>query len=187
MMRVCVLLMVVGLAACAPLQGTREPMRPAPEPSTPDRPGEPGRAPWPDTRGPTTVPEEPGLPAEESYPRRAADVSGPAVTSLVNQAEQEMSAGRPDAAVAVLERAMRIEPRNPFVWAALAEGYLATDNAAQAETVAARANSYARGNPWLEARNWRTVALAREAQGNDAGAGEARERLRAAQNRQPPV
>lgn len=176
-MRIAALALAFALAACTPLQPRPEPPAP-PVPPAPEMPDE-----WfePDPE-PRPVPPVPS----EQWPRNAAEVSGPAVASLLQQADREMESGRPEGAVAVLERAMRIEPRNAFVWAALGEGYLAIDQLEQAEVVAARANSYARGNPWLEARNWFTIAQARAANGDAPGADEAREQLRIAQDRQPP-
>lgn len=171
------LALATALAACSPLQP--RPDMPAPPPPPPAELPDEWFEPDPEPRPVTPPPSQ-------QWPRNAAEVSGPAVTSLLQQAEREMEAGRPDGAVVVLERAMRIEPRNAFVWAALGEGYLATDQLEQAEVVASRANSYARGNPWLEARNWFTIAQAREASGDAVGAEQAREQLRDAQDRQPP-
>lgn len=120
----------------------------------------------------------------EQYPRKVAEVSGPAVVSLVKQADQAAREGRPETAIAVLERALRIEPRNAFVWARLAEVRLQAGESQQAAATADRANSLARGNPYLEARNWRTLADARRQQGDTQGAQLARQQAEQARLRQ---
>jgi len=118
------------------------------------------------------------------YPTSVADASGPAVVSLVEQANGAARQDRYETAIAVLERALRIEPRNAFVWTRLAELRLEAGDAQQAATTADRANSLARGNPLLEMRNWRTIADARRAQGNSDGAESARQKAEQARLRQ---
>lgn len=118
------------------------------------------------------------------YPTTVAEVSGPAVVSLVEQANGAARQGRYETAIAVLERALRIEPRNAFVWTRLAELRLEAGEAQQAATTADRANSLARGNPHLEMRNWRTIAGARGAQGDNDGAQAARQKAEHARLRQ---
>ncbi|WP_420426710.1 tetratricopeptide repeat protein [Algiphilus sp.] len=120
----------------------------------------------------------------ERHPRSLSEVSGPAVVSLVQQADQAAREARYETAIAVLERALRIEPRNAFVWARLAEVRLQAGEAQQAAATADRANSLARGNPYLEARNWRTLADARRQQGDAQGAQLARQKAEQARLRQ---
>jgi tetratricopeptide (TPR) repeat protein len=129
---------------------------------------------------PTSEPES----LQKDYPRSAGEVSGPAVTSLYRKARQSASRGDHASAIALLERALRIEPRNPFVWTALAEQHLAAEHYSQAENSAARANGFARGNPYLEARNWRVIADARRGSGDRNGAEQAHERAEQARLRQ---
>lgn len=121
---------------------------------------------------------------QKDYPRSVGEVSGPAVTSLYQQARQSASGGDHASAIALLERALRIEPRNAFVWTALAEQHLAAEHYSQAENSAARANGFARGNPYLEARNWRVIADARRDRGDQNGAKRAHERAEQARLRQ---
>lgn len=121
---------------------------------------------------------------QKEYPRGVAEVSGPAVISLHGQAKQSAAGGDHASAIALLERALRIEPRNAFVWTALAEQHLAADHYDQAENTAARANGFARGNPYLEARNWRVIADARRDSGDQSGAEVAHERAEQARMRQ---
>lgn len=101
-----------------------------------------------------------------------------AVVTLVSQAHTDSLEGRLPAAVAGIERALRIEPRNPRLWRELAQVRLAQGEAEQAESLAVRANTLAGADQRLRAANWRLIAEARTARGDAAGAQEAAERAR---------
>lgn len=104
-------------------------------------------------------------------------VSGSAaVAQLVDSARADVAAGAPARAEAALERALRIEPKNPRLWQELARVKLGVGDFAQAESLALRANAWSGTDTGLRAENWRLIAEARRAQGNDAGAREALER-----------
>lgn len=126
---------------------------------------------------PGAVEVSPPLRPVPDYPRSAEQVSGAAVTSLIRQARAQRQAGQPDQAAASLERALRIEPRNYFVWSALGQTYLAQKNYAQAESVAQKSTVLARGNVWVELENWKTIAIARQARGDAVGALQAQARV----------
>lgn len=160
-------LLVLALAACAPVRDGY-PGRPAP------RPGEPA------PRAPLPPPAERDL---SDYPRSPEEVSGPAVLGLLEQAQSSLAAGRAEQAVASLEVALDIEPRNPFIWQQLAGAYLQQNLPDQAENQAHRSNSFARGNPYIQLGNWRVIAAARQARGDAAGAELARERITELQER----
>lgn len=123
------------------------------------------------TPGPTRAPE--------SWPREASEQSGAAVLALLEQADVEMRAGANSRAVAKLENALRIESRNPFVWQRLASANLLEGRLEQAESLAMRSISLARGNPWLGLVNWRVIAEARRSRGDAAGAEAAEEKVTA--------
>jgi tetratricopeptide (TPR) repeat protein len=91
-----------------------------------------------------------------------------AVVALLAEAESDLAAGRPEQAVVTLERALRIEPRNPTVWHYLGLARLDTGDFAQAETMASRSHSLAPGDRALRSRNSRLVATARQASGQPA-------------------
>lgn len=99
-----------------------------------------------------------------------APVGSAAVASLMDGARADVGAGRLANAAASLERALRIEPRNPRLWQELAKVRLKQGDYAQAESVAARSNSWAGADNRLRADNWRLIAQAREARGDAAGA-----------------
>ncbi len=85
-------------------------------------------------------------------------------------ARADAAAGRLANAAATLERALRIEPRNPRLWQELARVRLKQGQYAQAESVAARSNSWAGSDNALRAGNWRLIAEARTARGDAEGA-----------------
>jgi len=97
--------------------------------------------------------------------------ANPAVVALLDTAGQRSRAGRPDEAAAALERALRIEPGNPEVWARLAAVRLDQGQPGQAEPLALKALDLAEsGDRALRARCHRLVARARRALGDEAGA-----------------
>ena len=97
------------------------------------------------------------------------------MAGLLQSARSDSAAGRLTNAAATLERAIRIEPRNPRLWQELARVRLKQGDYAQAENVAGRSNSFAGNDNALRAENWRLIAQAREAQGNADGARQALE------------
>lgn len=116
-------------------------------------------------------------PLNPSLPR-SIEGSGAAapVISLVKAARASLKAGRTDQAGASLERALRIEPRNPWVWQSLSALHLVTQQAEQAESEAKKSNSLGKRNPYLEVENWRLLAEARRLRGDAAGAADAEAR-----------
>lgn len=168
------ILICLVLSACGTSMGRRE-----------SWPGEPGRTTRPLPRDGTATPQP--LPSQDypplprsipaDAPRRAEDVSGPAVQSLLAQARAEQAANHPDQALASLERALRIEPRNPFVWQMLASAHLALGQMDQAESTAEKSNSLARGNPYVEVENWRVIAAVKQSAGDGAAALQAQMRV----------
>jgi len=92
------------------------------------------------------------------------------VAGLMDSARADAAAGNLTSAAASLERALRIEPRNPRLWHELARVRLKQGQYAQAESVAARSNSWAADDRGLRAENWRLIAEARRARGDAEGA-----------------
>ncbi len=84
-----------------------------------------------------------------------------AVVALVDTARVDLAADRPDTAGAALERALRIEPRNPVLWHELARVRLRQRQYQQAEALALKSNSWAGDNRALRAANWRAIGDAR--------------------------
>ena len=136
------------LAGCATAPGPAP--TPAPEPDLP----------------PVQLPE-PGPPPVPAPAPRAENV---AIAGLMDTARADAAAGRLANAAATLERALRIEPRNPRLWQELARVRLKQGQYAQAESVAARSNSWAGSDNALRAENWRLIAETRTARGDAEGA-----------------
>src|SRR5205823_14495417 len=115
---------------------------------------------------------EPGgpTPAPAPLPEPAARTEDLAIAGLLDGARADAAAGRLANAAASLERALRIEPRNPRLWQELARVRLKQGDYAQAESTAARSNSWAGSDNALRAENWRLIAHAREARGDAEGA-----------------
>lgn len=149
-----------------PAQGSSEGEVQPGGPITPVLPGgEP--TPLPNTQPPLS----PNLP-------KSIEASGAAapVISLVKTARAALKSGRPDQAGSSLERALRIEPRNPWVWQALASLHVLTQQGEQAESEAKKAISLGKRNPYLDVESWRLIAEARKQRRDFAGAAAAESR-----------
>lgn len=122
---------------------------------------------------PDAIPPQPGdVVIAEPVPQPA--VSGNrAVIALLDRARLDTGAGQREAAGASLERALRIEPRNGWLWHELAQLRLAQGQYAQAIALAQKSISFAARERRLQALNWRVIGNARVAQGNPAGAEQA--------------
>jgi len=109
---------------------------------------------------PRAVPDkEQAEPAPETSP-------APAAAALVAQARQASRAGRYEAAVHDLERAIRIEPGNASLWHELARVRFQQGRYEQARQMAARSNALLASNAALKARNDRLIDRARDALGD---------------------
>mgnify|MGYP001812068175 FL=1 len=102
----------------------------------------------------------------------------PAVVALLQQAEAQANAGELESAAASLERAIRIDARNPVIWYHLATVRLSQGEPAQAEQLANKSNSLAPGNRTQQARNWILIAESRRQMNDHAGAAAAEQRAR---------
>ena len=96
-----------------------------------------------------------------------------AVIALLDRAQRDNNAGEREAAGASLERALRIEPRNSWLWLELAQVRLAQGQYAQTITLARKSLSFAGHQPRLQSESWQVIGRARVAQGDRAGAEQA--------------
>lgn len=92
----------------------------------------------------------------------AATRSNPAASALLERAAQDLHTGQVDQAAATLERALRIEPRNPAILHYLAQTRLQQGRYQQAEALASKSNSLAGNDRLLRERNARLLHAARE-------------------------
>lgn len=104
----------------------------------------------------------------------------PAVAELTRKAEVASGNGHHSRAVELLERALRLSPRNAGLWQNLAVVRYRQGRYTQAETLAARSNRLGAADAELRRRNWSLIAAARRQRGDADGAREARRRSRAA-------
>lgn len=105
--------------------------------------------------GPRTPAE--AAPAPSVRPYR----SGPAAQALLDKARAQQASGDLDAAAATLERALRIERRNPRLWNRLAQVRLAQGRTAEAASFAAKSNALPGADAALRRDNQRILAKAR--------------------------
>jgi tetratricopeptide (TPR) repeat protein len=116
---------------------------------------------------PTSPPSS--LPAPETT-APSPKTENVAVAGLLQSARSDSEAGKLGSAAATLERALRIEPKNPRLWQELARVRLKQGEYGQAESVAARSNAWAGSDNGLRAENWRLIAQSRDARGDSQGA-----------------
>ncbi len=100
--------------------------------------------------------------------------TGPAAQGLLDQASKLARAGKADQAAGLLERALRIEPSNPWLWHRLAVLRLQQKLYKQSIDLARKSISLASGDRRLQAGNWQIIARANEAVGDVGAAREAR-------------
>lgn len=96
----------------------------------------------------------PSEPADTPALVEAGPVSGnPAVIALLDDTEFNISQGNPEAAAGSLERALRLEPKNPWLWHRLAELKLGQGQWRQAIALAQKSNSLSADRPELRRAN----------------------------------
>lgn len=162
---------------------------PSQQPAPPPRGPQTTPLPTPDRRLPpaTPVPEDgeqvasPASPAQG--PRTLGEASGPAAMQLAEQAREQHAAGDLNGAASSIERALRVEPQNAFLWLTLAELRREQGAPNDAKAMAQRAMARAPGNPWVAAPAWRVVQQAELSAGNNALANEAGRKAAEAQRR----
>jgi predicted Zn-dependent protease len=118
----------------------------------------------------TPQPEAPAPPPEQAPPQAEQPKENVAIAALVDSARADAAAGRLPNAAASLERALRIEPRNPRLWQQLAQVRLKQGDYAQAESLAQRSNTWGGTDNRLRAQNWSLIAQSRQARGDADGA-----------------
>lgn len=123
-----------------------------------------------------TAPQGSTEPREQlaSYEAPAAVASPPttssAVAGLLAKADEQQWTGDTAGSAATVERALRIEPGNAYLWSRLAQLRHELHQYAQAEDLAAKSNSLAGADQRLRRDNWLLIARARQAAGDRDGA-----------------
>lgn len=112
-------------------------------------------------------------------------LQNPAVRELLSDAAGAESSGDFNQAAVLLERAMRIQPRDPEILQSMAEVQLQMKDYEQALNFAVRSYDIGPRVGEICARNWRTIGVAREYLGDRSGAAEAQQRARNCMNTKP--
>ena len=168
----------VGKTVLTPPAATKPP--PVAGPSLPPKPPEtlsrPPSALQPETGGTpekteTAPPQAAQGAATSSQPEKLLPPYQPKLgpaASLYNQGEQHLRQGQLDKAEMFLERALRIEPRNPDYWHTMAEIRFQQGRKQEAIQCCLKSNSLAAGSRQLIARNNELIARAQAEDGYNA-------------------
>nr|WP_207201232.1 MULTISPECIES: tetratricopeptide repeat protein [Pseudomonas] len=173
-----VVVMVPGAGAATSAPISAEPWTPGPSTSGPVDSTPIQTAPI--NQGTYNMPSTPsGIPSRSSAGGLSADeqLDGP-VLALLTTAQQQQASGDLNGASSSLERAQRVAPREPQVLYRLAQVRMAQGDAPQAEQFARRGLTMANGRPDLQANLWALIGDARAAQGDAAGAAQARQKAK---------
>jgi predicted Zn-dependent protease len=123
----------------------------------------------------TPPPESPAF-APPPEPKEFLMDAPAAVLALETEVQNNMKSGSYGDAAATLERAIRIQPRNPELWHVLAKVRLNQQQPGLAEDLAKKSNLLAKSNAELVRSNWDIIAQARRAKGDPEGASEAQQK-----------
>jgi tetratricopeptide (TPR) repeat protein len=123
--------------------------------------------------------------SEDSDGVQVYSLQNPAVKQLTAQAESAERAGNFDLASGYLERALRIQPRDPQLLQHMAEIKLQEEDYQQALNFAVRSYDIGPRVGEICSRNWRTISVAREYLNDSNGASEAEERASQCMNTRP--
>lgn len=115
-------------------------------------------------QAPVETDPESTRPEPEPTSTRRAPLNSPAVVELSTQARAALDDSRPDDAVQLLERAIRIEPQNGALWHELARAHFQRGNYEQARQLATRSNALLSGSSTLKSRNDELIDAARDAE-----------------------
>ena len=88
-----------------------------------------------------TTPGSPDYSEPPSIPDETGEAPPSATAALLDQSRQHSATGEYAQAAASVERALRIEPGNPWLWLELAQVHQSTGNVQQAQASAAKALS----------------------------------------------
>ena len=109
-----------------------------------------------------------------AQPQIARPQPNRAVTALMRRADEQRGNGDLDGASASLERALRIAPEDAVLWHELAEVRMVQQQHHLVVQLASKSNALASPHDAsLRSSNWRLIAKARRAQGDDSGARDA--------------
>ena len=125
-------------------------------------------------------------PAQSSIPasnRTASPTKTSATFALLSAADEALAGKQPEQAILLMERAVRIEPRNFELWIRLSRAHLASGNLAPAiqharKAIALAEISSSESSRANQAKAWLQYAKVLDAQGNTREAASIRSRYR---------
>ena len=123
--------------------------------------------------------------SQDSAGVQVYSLQNPAVRQLTAQANDAEKAGDLDQAGAYIERALRIEPRDPQLLQHMAEIKLQKEDWQQALNFAERSYDIGPRVGEICSRNWRTISVAREHLNDTSGASDAVDRAAQCMNTRP--
>ena len=123
--------------------------------------------------------------SEDSAGVQVYSLQNPAVKQLIAQAEGAARAGDLERAGGYLERALRIQPRDPQLLQHMAEIKLQKEDYQQALNFAVRSFDTGPRVGEICSRNWRTISVAREHLNDANGASDAEARASQCMNTRP--
>lgn len=123
--------------------------------------------------------------SEDSAGVQVYSLQNPAVKQLVSQAKSAEHAGNLDQASGYLERALRIQSRDPQLLQHMAEIKLQKEDYQQALNFAVRSYDIGPRVGEICSRNWRTISVAREHLDDTNGASDAEARAGQCMNTRP--
>lgn len=133
------LAMILSLHGCAVQEPVKQPAGPAADSSSPA------------ASAPTPAPEPVALPRRESVP---VPEEGKAAGTLLANARQNVRAGKFNQAEMMLERALRLEPRNARLWHEMAQVKYGQKDYGQVIQFCIKSNSLAGKDYGLIRQNW---------------------------------
>ncbi len=132
------------------------------------------------------IEQEVRQPAEvEGAGLQVRPLQNPGVRELLTQADQAEQQGDLNQAGIFLERALRIQPRDPELLQRIAEIKLQQSNYEQSLNYASRSYDVGPKVGELCSRNWRTISVSRDQLDDPAGAEDARQRSVACAAKKP--
>lgn len=153
---------------------------PTPAPAVPGAAVVPGQL-APSSPGAATIPSQtapavatPAMPAYVTEEARIPSGTPPAVLALISESDKSRSVGELDAAVIAMERALRIDSRNPTLTYKLAQLRIKQNKPQLAEELAGKSALLAGSDLDLKRKSWLLIAEARRMQQNLQGAKEAK-------------
>ena len=114
-------------------------------------------------------------PAETSSGNTETQTAESSLLTTANNSTREKNYSQ---AIVVLERAIRLSPRDPDLWIRLSDGYLKQERLNLAEQYARKAIRLARGNIELQRSAWLQLATVLEKMGNRKEADRLRKKYR---------